>query len=43
MRVKRSADFQMAPKKATKGKGVAAELTRDESSRFVEIEYFTIV
>ena len=30
MRVKRSVDFQMAPKKATKGKGVAAEPTRDE-------------
>ena len=30
MRVKRSVDFRMAPKKATKGKGVAAEPTRDE-------------
>ena len=29
MRVKRSVDFRMAPKKATKGKGVAVELTRD--------------
>ena len=31
MRVKRSVDFRMAPKKATKGKSVAAEPTRDES------------
>ena len=30
MHVKRSVDFQMAPKKSTKGKGVAAEPTRDE-------------
>ena len=30
MRVKRSVDFRMAPKKATKGKGVAAEPTHDE-------------
>ena len=30
MRAKRSVDFWMAPKKATKGKGVAAEPTRDE-------------
>ena len=30
MRVKRSIDFRMAPKKATKGKGVDAEPTRDE-------------
>ena len=30
MRMKRSVDFRMAPKKATKGKGVAAEPTRDE-------------
>ena len=30
MRVKRSVDFRMAPKKATKGKGAAAEPTRDE-------------
>ena len=30
MRVKRSVDFRMAPKKATKGKGVAAEPTREE-------------
>ena len=30
MRVKRSVDFRMAPKKTTKGKGVAAEPTRDE-------------
>ena len=30
MRVKRFVDFRMAPKKATKGKGVAAEPTRDE-------------
>ena len=30
MRVKRSVDFWMAPKKATKWKGVAAEPNRDE-------------
>ena len=30
MRVKRSVDFWMAPKKATKGKGAATEPTRDE-------------
>ena len=30
MRVKRSVDFQMAPKKSTKGKGAATEPTRDE-------------
>ena len=30
MRVKRSVDFQMAPKKANKGKGAAAEPTREE-------------
>ena len=30
MRVKRSVDFRMASKKTTKGKGVAAEPTRDE-------------
>ena len=30
MRVKRSVDFRMAPKKSTKGKGAAAEPTRDE-------------
>src|SRR6185312_17042407 len=30
MCVKRSVDFRMAPKKTTKGKGVAAEPTRDE-------------
>jgi len=30
MRVKRSVDFRMAPKKATKGNGAAAEPTRDE-------------
>ena len=30
MRVKRSVDFQMAPKKANKGKGVAAETTWEE-------------
>ena len=30
MRVKRSVDFRMAPKKATKGKGVPTEPTRDE-------------
>ena len=31
MRVKRSFDFRMAPKKANKGKGAAAEPTREES------------
>ena len=30
MRMKRSADFRMAPKKATKGKGAAAEPTHEE-------------
>ena len=30
MRVKRSVDFRMAPKKATKGKGAAAEPTRNK-------------
>ena len=30
MHVKRSVDFRMAPKKATKGKGAGAEPTRDE-------------
>ena len=30
MRVERSIDFRMAPKKAIKGKGAAAEPTRDE-------------
>ena len=30
MRVKRSVDFRMAPKKVSKGKGVAAEPTREE-------------
>jgi len=30
MRVKRPVDFQMAPKKTSKGKGVAAEPTREE-------------
>ena len=30
MRVKRSVDFRMAPKKANKGKGAAAEPTCDE-------------
>ena len=30
MRVKRSVDFRMAPKKATKGKGAATEPTREE-------------
>jgi hypothetical protein len=31
MRVKRSVDFRMAPNKANKGKGAAAEPTREES------------
>jgi len=30
MRVKRSVDFRMAPKKTSKGKGMAAEPTREE-------------
>ena len=30
MRVKRSVDFRMAPKKATKGKGATVEPTREE-------------
>ena len=30
MRVKRSVDFRMAPKKETKGKGAAAEPTHEE-------------
>ena len=30
MRVKRFEDFRMAPKKSSKGKGVAAEPTREE-------------
>ena len=30
MRVKRPVDFRMAPKKSSKGKGVAAEPTREE-------------
>ena len=30
MRVKRSVDFRMAPKKSSKGKGAAAEPSRDE-------------
>ena len=30
MRVKRSVDFRMAPKKASKGKGTAAEPTQEE-------------
>ena len=30
MRVKRSVDFRMAPKKSSKGKGAAAEPTREE-------------
>ena len=32
MRVKRPVDFRMAPKKAVKGKGVAAEPTQEEGS-----------
>jgi len=30
MRVKRSVDFRMVPKKSSKGKGIAAEPSRDE-------------
>ena len=46
MRVKRSVDFRMAPKKSSKGKGVAAEPTREEgwvSSKCSESDLETIV
>ena len=46
MRVKRSVDFQMAPKKSSKGKGVAAEPTREEgwvASKSSESDLETLV
>ena len=46
MRMKRSVDFRMAPKKSSKGKGVAAEPTREEgwvSSKCSESDLETIV
>ena len=46
MRVKRSIDFRMAPKKSSKGKGVAAEPTRAEgwvSSKCSESDLETLV
>ena len=46
MRVKRSVDFQMAPKKSSKGKGVAAEPTREEgwvASKCSEFDLVTLV
>ena len=46
MRVKRSVDFQMAPKKTSKGKGAAAELTREEgliASKCSEFDLETLV
>jgi len=41
MRVKCSVDFRMAPKKSSKGKGVAAEPTREEG--WVPTKYFDSV
>ena len=46
MRVKRSVDFRMAPKKSSKGKGVAAEPTCEEgwvSSKCSESDLETLV
>ena len=46
MRVKQSVDFRMAPKKASKGKGAAAEPTREEGwnmSRCSESDFETLV
>ena len=46
MRVKRSVDFRMAPKKSSKGKGVAAEPIREEgwvSSKCSEFDLETLV
>ena len=46
MRVKRSIDFRMAPKKSSKGKGVAAEPTREEgwvASKCSESDLETLV
>ena len=46
MRVKRYVDFRMAPKKSSKGKGVAAEPTREEgwvASKCSESDLETLV
>ena len=46
MRVKRSVNFRMAPKKSSKGKGVAVEPTREDgwvSSKFSESDLETLV
>jgi len=46
MRVKRSVDFRMAPKKSSKGKGVAAEPTHEEgwvASKCSESDLETLV
>ena len=46
MRVKRSVDFWMAPKKPSKGKGIAAEPTHEEgwvSSKCSESDLETLV
>jgi hypothetical protein len=46
MRVKRSVDFRMAPKKSRKGKGVDAEPTREEgwvASKCYESDLETLV
>ena len=46
MRAKRSVTFQMAPKKSSKGKGVAVEPTREEgwvSSKCSESDLETLV
>jgi hypothetical protein len=46
MRVKRSVDFRMAPKKSSKAKGVAAEPTREEgwvASKCSESDLETLV
>ena len=46
MRVKRSIDFRMAPKKSNKGKGVAAEPTHEEgwvTSKCFESDIETLV
>ena len=46
MHVKRSVDFRMAPNKSSKGKGAAAELTREEgwnTSKCSESDLETLV
>ena len=46
MRVKQSVDFRMAPKKANKGKGVAAEPTCEEgwnTSKYSQSDHETLV